>query len=115
MPSSLTINVPNSAQRRYSWRPASRPCNHISSPRTRSQRTRTLGVRALREMSNRRTNPPQTLEQILELLVTRHKMAEVAEILLPLLASTGDPADQAGKAFPPTNSLTIQSESEATS
>lgn len=50
------------------------------------------GIRALREMSNRRTNPPQTPEQILELLVTRHKMAEVAEILLPLLAATGDQA-----------------------
>lgn len=45
------------------------------------------GVRALREMSNRRTDPPQTPEQILELLVTRHKMTEVAEILLPLLAA----------------------------
>lgn len=44
------------------------------------------GVRALREMSNRQTNPPQTPEQILELLVTRHNMTEVAEILLPLLA-----------------------------
>lgn len=44
------------------------------------------GVRALREMSNRRTNPPQTPEHILELLVTRHNMTEVAEILLPLLA-----------------------------
>ncbi|MCH9729508.1 MAG: PIN domain-containing protein, partial [Actinomycetia bacterium] len=44
------------------------------------------GVRALREMSNRRTGPPQTPEQILELLVTRHNMAEVAEILLQLLA-----------------------------
>lgn len=44
------------------------------------------GVGALREMSNRRTNPPQTPEQILGLLVTRHKMTEVAEILLPLLA-----------------------------
>lgn len=50
------------------------------------------GVRALREMSNRRANPSQTPEQILELLVTRHKMAEVAEILLPLLAATGDQA-----------------------
>jgi hypothetical protein len=37
-------------------------------------------------MSNRRTDPPQTPEQILELLVTRHNMTEVAEILLPLLA-----------------------------
>jgi hypothetical protein len=44
------------------------------------------GVRALREMSNRRTNPPQTPQQILELLVTRHSMTEVAEILLPVLA-----------------------------
>lgn len=44
------------------------------------------GVRALREMSSRRTNPPQTPEQILELLVSRHNMTEVAEILLPLLA-----------------------------
>ena len=44
------------------------------------------GVRAIREMSSRRTNPPQTPEQILELLVTRHNMTEVAEILLPLLA-----------------------------
>lgn len=54
------------------------------------------GVRALREMSDRRTNPPQTPEQVLELLVTRHNMTEVAEILLPLLSDTGDPADQAG-------------------
>jgi hypothetical protein len=37
-------------------------------------------------MSNRRTNPPQTPVEILELLVTRHKMTEVSEILLPLLA-----------------------------
>ncbi|WP_373167240.1 PIN domain-containing protein [Mycobacterium marinum] len=44
------------------------------------------GVRALREMSDRRTNPPQTPEQILDLLVTRRKMKEVAEILLPLLS-----------------------------
>jgi hypothetical protein len=44
------------------------------------------GARALREMSNRRTNPPQTPEQILALLATRHNMTEVAEILLPLLA-----------------------------
>ncbi|MGH3723453.1 MAG: hypothetical protein ACRDUS_04935 [Mycobacterium sp.] len=49
------------------------------------------GVRALREMSNRRTNPPQTPEQILELLVTRHNMTEVAEILLPLLAEDTPP------------------------
>jgi len=44
------------------------------------------GVRALREMSNRRGNPSQTPEQIMELLVRRHNMTEVAEILLPLLA-----------------------------
>ncbi|MGV0795851.1 PIN domain-containing protein [Mycolicibacterium elephantis] len=49
------------------------------------------GLRALREMSNRRTNPPQTVEQILDLLVTRHKMGEVAEILLPLLAGDARP------------------------
>ncbi|SHV57355.1 Uncharacterised protein [Mycobacteroides abscessus subsp. abscessus] len=36
-------------------------------------------------MSNRRSNPPQTPKQILELLVTRYDMTEVAEIL-PLLA-----------------------------
>ncbi|GAA2812657.1 PIN domain-containing protein [Mycolicibacterium pallens] len=53
------------------------------------------GIRALREMSNRRTNPPQTPEQILELLVRRHNMTEVAEILVPLLTDTGDPPDQA--------------------
>jgi hypothetical protein len=53
------------------------------------------GVRALQEMSNRRTNPPQTPQQILELLVTRHNMTGVAEILLPVLAEdTGVPADQ---------------------
>ncbi|WP_084247891.1 PIN domain-containing protein [Mycobacterium avium] len=44
------------------------------------------GVRALREMSNRRGNPSQTPEEIMELLVRRHNMTEVAEILLPLLA-----------------------------
>lgn len=44
------------------------------------------GVRALREMSNRRGNPSQTPEQIMELLVRRHNMTEVAEIMLPLLA-----------------------------
>ena len=40
------------------------------------------GVRTLQEMSNRRTNPPKTPEQILALLATRHNMTEVAEILL---------------------------------
>ncbi len=49
------------------------------------------GVRALREMSNRRANPSQTPEQILELLATRHNMTEVAEILLPLLADEARP------------------------
>ncbi|ANO13118.1 PIN domain-containing protein [Mycobacteroides abscessus] len=44
------------------------------------------GVRALQAMSNRRTNPPQTPEQILDLLVTRHQMTEVADILRPQLA-----------------------------
>lgn len=44
------------------------------------------GVRAVQEMSNRRTNPPQTPEQILELLVARHNMTDVVETLLPLLA-----------------------------
>ncbi|MGV0783972.1 hypothetical protein [Mycolicibacterium sp. XJ775] len=44
------------------------------------------GVRALREMSNRRVSPPQIPEQVLQLLVTRHNMTKVAEILLPLLA-----------------------------
>ncbi|MBX7133252.1 MAG: PIN domain-containing protein [Fimbriimonadaceae bacterium] len=45
------------------------------------------GVLALQEISNRQANPPQTPGQILELLVTRHNMTEVAEILLPLLAA----------------------------
>ncbi|MHA7653840.1 PIN domain-containing protein [Mycobacterium sp. ML4] len=54
------------------------------------------GVRALREVSNRRANPPQTPKQVLQLLVTRHNMTEVAEIQLQLLSDTGDPADQAG-------------------
>ncbi|TXI38493.1 MAG: PIN domain-containing protein [Mycobacterium sp.] len=49
------------------------------------------GVRALREMSNRRTSPLQTPDQILELLVTRHNMTEVAEILLPLLTQGRGP------------------------
>lgn len=44
------------------------------------------GLRALREMSKRRANPPQTPEQMLELLVTLHNMTEVSDILLPLLA-----------------------------
>lgn len=50
------------------------------------------GVRALREMANRRTDPPQTPKQILNLLMARHNMADVAEILLPPLAEgTGPP------------------------
>ena len=44
-------------------------------------------LRALQEMSNRHGNPAQTPEQILELLVNRHNMTQVAEILLPLLAA----------------------------
>jgi predicted nucleic acid-binding protein len=43
------------------------------------------GVRASREMSNRRTNPPQTPDQILELLLAPHNLTEVTEILMPLL------------------------------
>lgn len=43
------------------------------------------GVRALGAMSARRNNPPQTPRQILELLVTRHGMDEVANILSPAL------------------------------
>jgi predicted nucleic acid-binding protein len=44
------------------------------------------GVQALVAMSERRANPPQTPEQILDLLVARHGMDEVADILRPLLA-----------------------------
>ena len=43
------------------------------------------GVQALIAMSQRRTNPPQTPEQILDLLVARYTMDEVADILRPLL------------------------------
>lgn len=43
------------------------------------------GVRALIAMSDRRSHPPQTLEQILDLLVERYAMDEVADILRPLL------------------------------
>ena len=50
------------------------------------------GVRALQEMANRRTGPPQTPEHILDLLVARHDMADVAEILLPLLAKDTRPS-----------------------
>jgi predicted nucleic acid-binding protein len=45
------------------------------------------GVRALVTMSQRRANPPQTPEQILDLLVSRHAMNAVAEILRPLLVA----------------------------
>ena len=44
------------------------------------------GVRALITMSERRQNPLQTPEQILDLLVARYGMTEVAEILRPFLA-----------------------------
>lgn len=44
------------------------------------------GVRALVVMSERRTNPSQTPEEILGLLVERYGMNEVAGILRPLLA-----------------------------
>jgi hypothetical protein len=44
------------------------------------------GVRALVAMSKRRTNPPQSPAQILDLLVDRYGMNEVADILRPLLA-----------------------------
>lgn len=44
------------------------------------------GVQALVAMSKRRVNPPQTPEQILDLLVARHGMDEVADLLRPLLA-----------------------------
>ena len=43
------------------------------------------GVRALVAMSKRRTNPPQSPAQILDLLVDRYGMNEVADILRPLL------------------------------
>lgn len=43
------------------------------------------GVRALLVMSRRRNNPPQTPEQILDLLVDRYGMDEVSDILRPLL------------------------------
>lgn len=44
------------------------------------------GVRALRELSRRRTNPPQTTHEMLALLVERHRMTEVAAILGRLLS-----------------------------
>lgn len=43
------------------------------------------GVRALVAMSKRRTNPPQSPAQILDRLVDRYGMNEVADILRPLL------------------------------
>jgi predicted nucleic acid-binding protein len=43
------------------------------------------GVRALVAMSKRRTNPPESPAQILDLLVDRYGMNEVADILRPLL------------------------------
>ncbi len=54
------------------------------------------GVRALVAMSGRRQNPPQTPEQILDLLIERYGLGELAHILRPLLAelrwSNGDTA-----------------------
>ena len=44
------------------------------------------GVRALVAMSKRRTNPPQSPAQILDRLVDRYGMNEVADILRPLLS-----------------------------
>jgi predicted nucleic acid-binding protein len=43
------------------------------------------GVRSLVAMSKRRTNPPQSPAQILDLLVDRYGMNEVADILRPRL------------------------------
>lgn len=67
------------------------------------------GVRALQEMSNRQANPAQTPEQILDLLVPRHNMNEVAEILLPLVAAgTRQPphaAHMSPELSPPSNTL----------
>lgn len=47
-----------------------------------------VGVRALAVMSQRRNNPPQTPERILDLLVVRYGMDEAASILRPLLSQT---------------------------
>jgi predicted nucleic acid-binding protein len=47
------------------------------------------GLRALVAMSKRRTNPPQSPAQILDLLVDRYGMNEVADILRPLLTDRG--------------------------
>lgn len=44
------------------------------------------GVRALVATSRRHDDPPRTPEQILDLLVTRHRMDGVADVLRPLLA-----------------------------
>jgi len=44
------------------------------------------GVRALVALSKRRTNAAQAPEQILDQLVERYGMEEVAEILRPLLS-----------------------------
>lgn len=72
----------------------------LSSPPTPSPRIRTQEcVPCARcRIAGPTPNPPQTLEQILDLLVTRHKMGEVAEILQPLLAEMrSDLADQQGR------------------
>lgn len=57
-----------------------------NSQRTPSPPTRKQGVQALIAMSQRRANPPQTPEQILDLLFSRYGMDEVAHILRSLLA-----------------------------
>lgn len=46
------------------------------------------GVKALVAMPERRTNPPQAPEQILDLLVKRYGMDEAAGILRPLLVAS---------------------------
>ena len=47
------------------------------------------GVRALVEMSKRRRNPAQSPAEILDELVERYDMTEIADVLRPLL-ETGD-------------------------
>lgn len=47
------------------------------------------GVRALTAMAERRTKPKQVPEEILDMLVDRYDMHEVADILRPLLAASG--------------------------
>lgn len=47
------------------------------------------GVRALTAMAERRTKPKQVPEEILDMLVDRYDMHEVADTLRPLLAASG--------------------------